>query len=48
MKNSSLFSGNFSIINRPMTLEKAVGDAEQLLFDAATEIISFFLDVRGG
>ncbi len=44
-KNSSLFSGNFSIINRPMTLEEATGDAEELLSDAAAEIISFYLRV---
>ncbi len=44
-KNSSLFSGNFSIINRPMTLEEATGDAEELLSDAAAEIIRFYLRV---
>ena len=44
-KNSSLFSGNFSIINRPMTLEEAAGDAEELLSDAAAEIIGFYLRV---
>ncbi|TET49251.1 MAG: glycerate kinase, partial [Actinomycetota bacterium] len=44
-KNSSLFSGNFSIINKPMTLEEATGDAEELLSDAAAEIIRFYLRV---
>lgn len=44
-KNSSLFSGNFSIINRPMTLEEATGDAEELLSAAAAEIISFYLKI---
>lgn len=44
-KNSSLFSGNFSIINRPMTLEEAIRDAEELLSGAAAEIISFYLRI---
>ena len=42
-KNSSLFSGNFSIINRPMSLDEAIGNAEKLLEDAAGEIIRFYL-----
>lgn len=44
-KNSSLFSGNFSIINRPMTLEEAIKDAEELLSGAAAEIINFYLRI---
>jgi glycerate kinase len=44
-KNSSLFSGNFSIINKPMTLEEAIRDAEELLSEAVFEIISFYLKI---
>jgi glycerate kinase len=44
-KNSSLFSGNFSIINKPMSLEEAIRDAEELLSGAAAEIISFYLEI---
>ena len=44
-KNSSLFSGNFSIINKPMKLEEAIRDAEELLSGATAEIISFFLEI---
>jgi glycerate 2-kinase len=44
-KNSSLFSGNFSIINRPMILEEAIRDAEELLSRAVLEIISFYLRI---
>ena len=44
-KNSSLFSGNFSIINRPISLEEAISDAEELLSGAAAEIISFYLRI---
>ncbi|MES0341402.1 MAG: glycerate kinase [Candidatus Humimicrobiaceae bacterium] len=44
-KNSSLFSGNFSIINKPMKLEEAIRDAEGLLSGAAAEIISFYLEI---
>ncbi len=44
-KNSSLFSGNFSIINRPMKLEEAIRDAEKLLSGAAAEIISFYMRI---
>jgi len=40
--NSSLFSGNFSIINRPMSLGEAIENAEKLLEDAAGEIIRFY------
>jgi hypothetical protein len=45
-KNSSLFCGNFSIINRPMTLDEAIGNAGKLLEDAAAELISFYLGIN--
>jgi glycerate 2-kinase len=44
-KNSSLFSGNFSIMNKPMSLEEAIMDAEGLLSGATAEIISFYLEI---
>ena len=44
-KNSSLFSGNFSIINKPMSLKEAIRDAEELLSGAAAEIISFYMRI---
>ena len=44
-KNSSLFSGNFSIMNKPMKLEEAIRDAEELLSGATAEIISFYLEI---
>ena len=44
-KNSSLFSGNFSIMNKPMKLEEAIRDAEGLLSGATAEIISFYLEI---
>jgi len=45
-KNSSLFSGNFSIINRPMTLDKAIKDARGLLEGITVEIIGFYLRIN--
>jgi len=45
-KNSSLFSGNFSIINSPMILEEAIEDAEGLLERATREIIGFYIDSK--
>ena len=45
IKNSSLFAGNFSIINRPMKLEEAIRQAPELLAAAATEIIGFYLKI---
>jgi len=44
-KEPGLFAGSFSIINRPMTLDKAMADAEKLLHDAAAEIIGFYIDI---
>ena len=41
--NSSLFSGNFSIINRPMSLDEAMDNAEELLGETAGEIIRFYI-----
>jgi glycerate 2-kinase len=43
-KNSSLFSGNFSIINRPMSMDEAMDNAEELLEEAAGEIIRFYIE----
>ena len=45
-KNSSLFSGNFSIINRPMTLDEAIKDARGLLEGITVEIIGFYLRIN--
>ncbi len=39
----SLTSGNFSIINRPMSLEQAVNDAKELLKGQTKELILFYL-----
>ncbi len=46
--DSSLFDGNFSIINKPMILSEAMGSAEELLREATTEIINFYLNVKKG
>lgn len=43
-KDSSLFSGNFSIINRPISLVEALDNAEELLDEAAGEIIRFYIE----
>ncbi len=45
-ENSSLFDGNFSIINKPMILEEAMDSAGKLLREAAAEIINFYLSVK--
>jgi glycerate kinase len=45
-EHSSLFNGNFSIINKPMILEEAMDSAEKLLREATTEIINFYLSVK--
>ncbi|MDD3777338.1 MAG: glycerate kinase [Actinomycetota bacterium] len=42
---ASLFDGNFSIINRPMDLAQAIKDSRELVYDAATELIEFFLSI---
>lgn len=44
LENSKLFSGNFSIINRPMDLEEAIRDSRKLLEKITREIITFYLD----
>ncbi len=42
-EHAELFSGNFSIINRPMELEEAVADSKKLLGSITREIIYFYL-----
>lgn len=44
LENSKLFSGNFSIINRPMGLEEAIRDSRKLLENITREVITFYLD----
>jgi len=43
--NSSLFAGNFSIINRPMKLEEAIKQAPELLAAVTAEIMGFYLKI---
>ncbi len=45
-KYADLFSGNFSIINRPMDLDEALSDSRQLLRAMARELIIFYLNTR--
>ncbi len=45
-EHSSLFDGNFSIINRPMALEEAMGSSAELLREATSEIINFYLSIK--
>ncbi|HLR79664.1 MAG TPA: glycerate kinase [Bacillota bacterium] len=40
------FSGCFSIINEPLSLEKAMQDAEQLLFSQTKQVIHFWNSIR--
>jgi len=44
--HSSLFCGNFSIINKPMSLSDAIENASELLESQAKEIISFYLKIK--
>lgn len=44
--NANLFSGHFSIINRPMDLYDAIANAGELLEDITREIISFYLKIK--
>lgn len=44
--HSSLFDGNFSIINKPMILKEAMSSAGELLKEASTEIINFYLNIK--
>ena len=46
-KNYNLFSGNFSIINKPMNLEAAVKNSRKLLENATEQLIRFYLTARG-
>jgi len=43
---SNMFSGNFSIINKPMSFENAVKNSKQLLENAAREIVTFYLSIK--
>jgi len=43
---SELFSGNFSILNKPMELSDAVENAPGLLESLTSEIINFFLKIK--
>ena len=40
-----LFSGNFSIINKIMSLKQAIGNSEELLYFSTREIIKFYLAI---
>lgn len=42
-ENNELFSGNFSILNKPMELSEALEDAEILLYNTTKELIGFYL-----
>ena len=42
-ENSELFAGNFSIVSRPMDLNDAIENADELLYNAAKELINFYL-----
>ncbi|MCD4670026.1 MAG: glycerate kinase [Actinomycetia bacterium] len=44
-KDLLLFSGNFSIIDRPMKLEEAISQAPELLAGITMEIIGFYLKI---
>jgi len=44
--NAGLFSGNFSIINRPMDLYDATDNAGELLESMTREIINFYLKIK--
>jgi len=43
---SELFSGNFSILNKPMELSEAIENASNLLKNATKEIINFYLKIK--
>ncbi|MDD3520480.1 MAG: glycerate kinase [Actinomycetota bacterium] len=42
-ENNGLFAGNFSIINKPMDLNDAVENADELLYNSTRELMNFFL-----
>lgn len=44
--DSSLFCGNFSILNKPMDLSDAIENAPELLESLTREIISFYLKIK--
>ncbi|MCL6086861.1 MAG: glycerate kinase [Actinobacteria bacterium] len=44
--DSSLFCGNFSILNKPMDLSDAIENAPELLESLTGEIISFYLKIK--
>ncbi|MHB1335757.1 MAG: glycerate kinase family protein [Candidatus Humimicrobiaceae bacterium] len=43
---SSLFSGNFSILNKPMELSEAIENSSVLLENTTKEILNFFLKIK--
>jgi len=43
---SSLFSGNFSILNKPMDLSEAIENSSVLLGNITKEILNFFLKIK--
>lgn len=43
---SNLFSGNFSILNKPMELSEAIENASNLLENTSREIINFYLKIK--
>jgi glycerate kinase len=45
-KNSQLFAGNFSIINKPMKVEEAISSAAVLLERQAFELMNFYFKIR--
>lgn len=45
-KKLKLFNGNFSTVNRPMSLEEAIKNCRFLLGEATRELILFFLTIR--
>ena len=45
-KISNLFSGNFSIINKPMNLREAIKNSRKLLENITRELINFYLNIR--
>jgi hypothetical protein len=43
---SNLFSGNFSILNKPMELSDAIENSSELLENTTKEIMNFFLKIK--
>ncbi|MBN2072350.1 MAG: glycerate kinase [Actinobacteria bacterium] len=44
--NGELFSGNFSIINKPMNMEEAIRDAGEMLENQVMELMNFYLKIK--